>query len=241
MTKKQIHVVASTEKHSKDSDIEITTDWYADSDSDSAMVTRKFSAELKGVIARGFSSKEDAVKELNRKFSLEKNQETIKNYLKPEIMKKSIKELTQNLELAKKSIIKDYVKNDHVLLTSLQARIKSLESEIENYANDTHEKKPLAVKKDIPSKELPSKTTGHEKKVVKKEAPVKKEVKPATGSVVKSHGVVITIGSKVKFYNKKLGKTVTGKVTYQHKTKGTFTVEHAHGVSYPKTDQVEAA
>lgn len=30
MAKKQIHILASTEKNKKDSDIEVTTDYYAD-------------------------------------------------------------------------------------------------------------------------------------------------------------------------------------------------------------------
>lgn len=209
MSKKQIHIVDTEEIYDKDQSIEIVTTAYSDSENDDAKITRKYSAKKEGVSANGFYTKEDAVKELNRKFSLNINNNNNTNNLKTEKMKNSIEELNKNLALATKSMLKKCVIEDEILFTSLKRKVKEIEDEISEH---DHKKnvvgnKPLAVKKDIPVKKEKEYHQGKDaiaregisrllekerKAVVKKEVPVKKtSTAPTTSSSNKDANKVL--------------------------------------------------
>jgi DNA-binding protein HU-beta len=161
------------------------------------------------------------------------------NNLKTEEPMKTIEELKKNLALAESQVVKDNVKNNPILLKSLEKKIVDLKKEIADHKPEKAAavKKPLAVKKDVPAakKAAPSK-----KEVVKKAAPAKKE-KTALPDVKTKSGAVVSIGAKVQFHSKRLNKTITGVVISRHKTKGTFTVEKAGVLYYPKVEIVELA
>jgi len=143
--------------------------------------------------------------------------------------KSKLEKLESELALAEKGSKTDAVKNNPKLLESVTKRISILTGLIESEKKSPSKTpaKTVAV-----AKAGAGKAKAEPKKEAKKSEP-KAEKKVAKGK--------FELGDNVKFFFKKLQKEVTGEIIGQHNTKGTYTVKHKHGTSYPKMDKVEKA
>lgn len=139
------------------------------------------------------------------------------------MVNKNVAKLNADLALAEKSLKNPMIDKNPTLKKSLEEKIKGLKAQIaatEDIAGEKTTSKPAAEKA--------------EKKEVAKPA-AKKEEKPA---VKTSANKGLKIGDTVSFFYKKTGKNRKGEVIYIHPSKGTATVKHADGVSYPKVGTV---
>lgn len=129
----------------------------------------------------------------------------------------TLSKLKSDLALAEKSITNPAIDKNPTLKKSLTEKIAKLKTSMAEHKEDG-----------APAKHVPSKTTSKPVKAVKAEKPVAK--------IGNSKG--LKIGDTVTFFYKKTGKDRKGEVTYIHPTKGTATVKHSDGVSYPKVSTV---
>ena len=180
--------------YKKDDTITITKLTFSGKDKDSKVIY-KYNAEKDGRKIKGFPSEEDAVSLL--KTTLSKNEESnvinlklntnINSKNQENMSKLSLEELNKQLEVAKKGLSKDQIKNNPTLKASLESKIKQIESVI---GETEKSKESKVVEKETPKKDVP-------KKDVSK--------KPSSGGGFK-------VGDNVEFENRDTGKNIKGTI-----------------------------
>lgn len=195
--------------YKKDNTITITKLTFSGKDKDSKVI-HKYNAEKDGRKIKGFPSEEDAVSLLKK--TLSKNEESnvinlklntnINSKNQENMTKLSLEELNKQLEVAKKGLSKDQIKNNPTLKTSLESKIKQIESVI---AEREKSKESKVVEKETPKKDAPKKDAP-KKDTPKKDVP-KKDVsnKPSSGGGFK-------VGDNVEFESRDTGKNIKGTI-----------------------------